>query len=205
MYLPYHSPYPQLPIKHCISQSYENLLLRQEAMNQARAGWVTKKLAKLTPVQDFQECCNRYTATTHCSVDFMDLVCHIDSMVMFCVFRFGVHVRVVCAFVWSLVWFFLFVCFMGGDASLDLSHHISWSTPGENSRTFQTEAYMLHLHTPKSRCPSFTFVFEELISQFLVKGFKEHIIFSLSPRLPLWRHVSRKGFALKTGLFPICQ
>ena len=111
MHLPYHSPSPQLSIKHCISQSYENLLLRQEAMNQARAGGVTKKLAKLTPVQNFQECYNRYTATTHCSVDFMDLVCHIDSMVMFCVFRFGVHVRVVCAFVWSLVWFFLFVCF----------------------------------------------------------------------------------------------
>ena len=151
-YVPsYHSPSPQLPIKHCISQSYENLLLRQEAMNQARAGGVTKKLAKLTPVQDFQECCNRYTATTHCSVDFMDLVCHIDSTVMFCVFRFGVHVRVVCAFVWSLVWFFLFVCFMEGDASLDLSHHISWSTQGENPRTFQTDAYMLHLRTPKSR------------------------------------------------------
>ena len=48
-YVPSYSPSPQLPIKHCISQSYENLLLRQEAMNQARAGRVTKKLAKLTP------------------------------------------------------------------------------------------------------------------------------------------------------------
>ena len=79
-------------------------------MNQARAGRVTKKLAKLTPVQDFQECCNRYTSTTYCS-DFIDLICHSDSTVMLCVFCFGVHIHVVCAFVWSLVWFFLFVCF----------------------------------------------------------------------------------------------
>jgi len=44
----------------------ENLLLRQEAMKQARAERVAKKLQKLTPVQDFEECCNRYTETTHC-------------------------------------------------------------------------------------------------------------------------------------------
>ena len=44
----------------------ENLLLRQEAMKQARAERVAKKLQKLTPVQDFEECCNRYTESTHC-------------------------------------------------------------------------------------------------------------------------------------------
>ena len=43
----------------------ENLLLCQEAMKQARAERVTKRLAKLTPVQDFQDCCNRYTESTH--------------------------------------------------------------------------------------------------------------------------------------------
>ena len=50
----------------------ENLLLRQEAMKQARAERVAKKLQKLTPVQDFEECCNRYTETTHCIFFFFN-------------------------------------------------------------------------------------------------------------------------------------
>ena len=69
----------------------------------------------------------------------------------------------------------------------------------------QRKAYMLHLRTPKSRCPPSTFVFEELISQLLVKECKQQIIFSLLLFLLLWSRALRSGFAQKSGLFPICQ
>ena len=113
----------------------ENLLLRQEAMKQARGERVAKKLQKLTPVQDFEECCNRYTESTHCIFFFF----------------FFKWIRLFCLVTCFVCLFHLRKCITGF-----IPPHILKNTR-ENFLNFpnraQRKAYMLHLRTPKCRYP----------------------------------------------------